>query len=192
MDLPLTKPIKAGSVPFGYVVAEDKSCYKAIPEHIEALKDTVEGVISGKVASYREAKEIIESICKGSTISHQTISNYVRQEKIDLGIAKPRRPYEYRESVKKKKAAQRSLRTKLKQEEKLEKKLAVVKNTIRRQTKLQSKLDEPVDLKTTEGKVIDLAEVEKLPESVQEEFSDKEGITVHEKGSENPSNFDKV
>ena len=176
MDLPLTKPIKAGSVPFGYVVAEDKSCYEAIPEHIEALKDTVEGVISGKVASYREAKEIIESICKGSTISHQTISNYVRQEKIDLGIAKPRRPYEYRESVKKKKAAQRSLRTKLKQEEKLEKKLAVVKNTIRRQTKLQSKLDEPVDLKTTEGKVIDLAEVEKLPESVQEEFSDKEVI----------------
>ena len=62
MKFPKTKPIRRGITPFGYKRAEDGSKLVAVPEQIKLLQNTIDGVISGKIASLREAKEIIERI----------------------------------------------------------------------------------------------------------------------------------
>ena len=127
----------------------------------------------------REAKEIIENYSEDSTISHQTVSNYVKKAKIEAGLLDPdapKRQYNFHSATKAKMSAQRSLREKKKKEKKLQSELATVRTSLKKQESIQSKLDEPADTSTVEGKVVDLADVEKLPVNVQEEISERDVI----------------
>ena len=150
-----------------------------MPKKIKLLQDTIDDVISGKIASLREARDILESSSEDAKISHQTISNYVKKEKIALGLLDPNAPkrqYNYHSSVKAKMSAQKSLKEKQKREKKLQKDLNAVRTTLKKQTSIQSKLDEPADTSTKEGKVVDLADIEILPNNVQAEIAEREVI----------------
>ena len=113
MKFPKTKKKASGSIPFGYELTEDGKQLQAVPKQIKMLRDAVDGVITGKIASLREAKEIIENSSEDVTISHQTISKYVKKEKIELGLVDPNKPsrgYNYHSKTKAKIAAQKSIR----------------------------------------------------------------------------------
>ena len=73
-------------------------------------------------------------------------------------------------------SAQRSLREKKKKEKKLQSELATVRTSLKKQKSIQSKLDEPAGTSTTEGKVVDLADVKELPHNVQEEIAERDVI----------------
>ena len=73
-------------------------------------------------------------------------------------------------------AAQRSLREKKKKEKKLQSELATVRTSLKKQKSIQSKLDEPAEISTKEGKVVDLADVRELPTNVQEEIANRDVI----------------
>ena len=73
-------------------------------------------------------------------------------------------------------SAQRSLREKKKKEKKLQSELATVRTSLKKQKSIQSKLDEPAGTSTTEGKVVDLADVRELPANVQEEIAERDVI----------------
>ena len=109
MEFPERRRKTSGSVPFGYKLTDDGSELEAVPHQVELLVETVDGLISGKIASLREAKEIIENSSEDVTISHQTISKYVKKEKIELGLVDPNKPsrgYNYHSKTKAKIAAQ--------------------------------------------------------------------------------------
>ena len=179
MKFPKTKKKASGSIPFGYELTEDGKQLQAVPKQIKMLRDAVDGVITGKIASLREAREIINNASEDAKVSHQTISKYVKQEKIDRGLLDPdapKRQYNYHSEVKAKISAQRSLREKKKREKKLQSQLSNLKTSLKKQENLQTKLDEPADATTKEGKIVEADDLELLPDNVREEVKAKEVI----------------
>ena len=179
MKFPKTKKISSGSIPFGYELTEDGKQLQAVPKQIKMLRDAVDGVITGRIASLREAREIINNASEDAKVSHQTISKYVKQEKIDRGLLDPNAPkrqYNYHSEVKAKISAQRSLREKKKREKKLQAQLSNLKTSLKKQENLQTKLDEPADATTKEGKIVDADDLDLLPDNVREEIKAKEVI----------------
>ena len=179
MKFPKTKKKASGSIPFGYELTEDGKQLQAVPKQIKMLRDAVDGVITGKIASLREAREIINNASEDAKVSHQTISKYVKQEKIDRGLLDPdapKRQYNYHSEVKAKISAQRSLREKKKREKKLQSQLSNLKTSLKKQENLQTKLDEPADASTKEGKIVDADDLDLLPDNVREEIKAKEVI----------------
>ena len=179
MEFPQRKKKTSGSVPFGYELTDDGSELIAVPDQIELLVETINGLISGKIASLREAKEIIENSSEDVKISHQTISKYVKKEKIELGLLDPdapKRGYNYHSKTKAKIAAQRSIREKKKREKTLERKLKSVRTSLKKQTNIHKKFDEPANAKTTEGKVVDSKDLDLLPDNLQKELDKQEVI----------------
>ena len=179
MEFPQRKKKTSGSVPFGYELTDDGSELIAVPDQIELLVETINGLISGKIASLREAKEIIENSSEDVKISHQTISKYVKKEKIELGLLDPdapKRGYNYHSNTKAKIAAQRSIREKKKREKTLERKLKSVRTSLKKQTNIHKKFDEPANAKTTEGKVVDSKDLDLLPDNLQKELDKQEVI----------------
>ena len=129
------------------------------------LQDAVDGVITGRIASLREAREVINNASEDAKVSHQTISKYVKQEKIDRGLLDPNAPkrqYNYHSQTKAKISAQRSLREKKKREKKLQAQLSNLKTSLKKQENLQTKLDEPADATTKEGKIVEADDLEQL------------------------------
>ena len=185
MKFPKTKKKSSGSIPFGYELTEDGKQLQAVPKQIKMLRDAVDGVITGRIASLREAREIINNASEDAKVSHQTISKYVKQEKIDRGLLDPNAPkrqYNYHSEVKAKISAQRSLREKKKREKKLQSQLSNLKTSLKKQENLQTKLDEPADATTKEGKIVDADDLELLPDNVREEVKAKEVIFQPNKG----------
>ena len=179
MKFPKTKKKSSGSIPFGYELTEDGKQLQAVPKQIKMLRDAVDGVITGRIASLREAREIINNASEDAKVSHQTISKYVKQEKIDRGLLDPNAPkrqYNYHSEVKAKISAQRSLREKKKREKKLQSQLSNLKTSLKKQENLQTKLDEPADASTKEGKIVDADDLDLLPDNVREEIKAKEVI----------------
>ena len=179
MKFPKTKKKSSGSIPFGYELTEDGKQLQAVPKQIKMLRDAVDGVITGRIASLREAREIINNASEDAKVSHQTISKYVKQEKIDRGLLDPNAPkrqYNYHSEVKAKISAQRSLREKKKREKKLQAQLSNLKTSLKKQENLQTKLDEPADATTKEGKIVDADDLDLLPDNVREEIKAKEVI----------------
>ena len=179
MKFPKTKKKSSGSIPFGYELTEDGKQLQAVPKQIKMLRDAVDGVITGRIASLREAREIINNASEDAKVSHQTISKYVKQEKIDRGLLDPNAPkrqYNYHSEVKAKISAQRSLREKKKREKKLQAQLSNLKTSLKKQENLQTKLDEPADASTKEGKIVDADDLDLLPDNVREEIKAKEVI----------------
>ena len=179
MKFPKTKKKTSGSSPFGYELTEDGKQLQAVPKQIKMLRDAVDGVITGKIASLREAREIINNASGDAKVSHQTISKYVKQEKIDRGLLDPdapKRQYNYHSETKAKISAQRSLREKKKREKKLQAQLSNLKTSLKKQENLQTKLDEPADATTKEGKIVEADDLELLPDNVREEVKAKEVI----------------
>ena len=179
MKFPKTKKKSSGSIPFGYELTEDGNQLQAVPKQIKMLRDAVDGVITGRIASLREAREIINNASEDAKVSHQTISKYVKQEKIDRGLLDPNAPkrqYNYHSEVKAKISAQRSLREKKKREKKLQAQLSNLKTSLKKQENLQTKLDEPADASTKEGKIVDADDLDLLPDNVREEIKAKEVI----------------
>ena len=179
MKFPKTKKKSSGSIPFGYELTEDGKQLQAVPKQIKMLRDAVDGVITGKIASLREAREIINNASEDAKVSHQTISKYVKQEKIDRGLLDPdapKRQYNYHSETKAKISAQRSLREKKKREKKLHAQLSNLKTSLKKQENLQTKLDEPADASTKEGKIVDADDLDLLPDNVREEIKAKEVI----------------
>jgi hypothetical protein len=179
VKFPKTKKKASGSIPFGYELTEDGKQLQAVPKQIKMLRDAVDGVITGKIASLREAREIINNASEDAKVSHQTISKYVKQEKIDRGLLDPdapKRQYNYHSEVKAKISAQRSLREKKKREKKLQSQLSNLKTSLKKQENLQTKLDEPADASTKEGKIVDADDLDLLPDNVREEIKAKEVI----------------
>jgi len=179
VKFPKTKKKASGSIPFGYELTEDGKQLQAVPKQIKMLRDAVDGVITGKIASLREAREIINNASEDAKVSHQTISKYVKQEKIDRGLLDPdapKRQYNYHSEVKAKISAQRSLREKKKREKKLQSQLSNLKTSLKKQENLQTKLDEPADATTKEGKIVDADDLDLLPDNVREEIKAKEVI----------------
>ena len=179
MKFPKTKKKTSGSIPFGYELTEDSKQLQAVPKQIKMLQDVVDGVITGKIASLREAREIINNSSEDTKVSHQTISKYVKQEKIDRGLLDPNAPkrqYNYHSQTKAKISAQRSLREKKKREKKLQAQLSNLKTSLKKQENLQTKLDEPADATTKEGKIVEADDLELLPDNVREEVKAKEVI----------------
>ena len=179
MKFPKTKKKTSGSIPFGYELTEDGKQLQAVPKQIKMLRDAVNGVITGKIASLREAREIINNASGDAKVSHQTISKYVKQEKIDRGLLDPdapKRQYNYHSETKAKISAQRSLREKKKREKKLQAQLSNLKTSLKKQENLQTKLDEPADATTKEGKIVEADDLELLPDNVKEEIKAKEVI----------------
>jgi len=179
VKFPKTKKKASGSIPFGYELTEDGKQLQAVPKQIKMLRDAVDGVITGKIASLREAREIINNASEDAKVSHQTISKYVKQEKIDRGLLDPNAPkrqYNYHSEVKAKISAQRSLREKKKREKKLQAQLSNLKTSLKKQENLQTKLDEPADATTKEGKIVEADDLELLPDNVREEVKAKEVI----------------
>ena len=179
MKFPKTKKKSSGSIPFGYELTEDGKQLQAVSKQIKMLRDAVDGVITGRIASLREAREIINNASEDAKVSHQTISKYVKQEKIDRGLLDPNAPkrqYNYHSEVKAKISAQRSLREKKKREKKLQSQLSNLKTSLKKQENLQTKLDEPADATTKEGKIVDADDLDLLPDNVREEIKAKEVI----------------
>ena len=179
MKFPKTKKKSSGSIPFGYELTEDGNQLQAVPKQIKMLRDAVDGVITGRIASLREAREIINNASEDAKVSHQTISKYVKQEKIDRGLLDPNAPkrqYNYHSEVKAKISAQRSLREKKKREKNLQAQLSNLKTSLKKQENLQTKLDEPADATTKEGKIVDADDLDLLPDNVREEIKAKEVI----------------
>jgi len=179
VKFPKTKKKTSGSIPFGYELTEDGKQLQAVPKQIKMLRDAVDGVITGKIASLREAREIINNASGDAKVSHQTISKYVKQEKIDRGLIDPdapKRQYNYHSETKAKISAQRSLREKKKREKKLQAQLSNLKTSLKKQENLQTKLDEPADATTKEGKIVEADDLELLPDNVREEVKAKEVI----------------
>lgn len=179
MKFPKTKKRSSGSIPFGYELTEDGKQLQAVPKQIKMLQDAVDGVITGRIASLREAREIINNASEDAKVSHQTISKYVKQEKIDRGLLDPNAPkrqYNYHSETKAKISAQRSLREKKKREKKLQAQLSNLKTSLKKQENLQTKLDEPADATTKEGKIVEADDLELLPDNVREEVKAKEVI----------------
>jgi len=179
VKFPKTKKKTSGSIPFGYELTEDGKQLQAVPKQIKMLRDAVDGVITGKIASLREAREIINNASGDAKVSHQTISKYVKQEKIDRGLLDPdapKRQYNYHSQTKAKISAQRSLREKKKREKKLQAQLSNLKTSLKKQENLQTKLDEPADATTKEGKIVEADDLELLPDNVREEVKAKEVI----------------
>jgi hypothetical protein len=179
VKFPKTKKKTSGSIPFGYELTEDGKQLQAVPKQIKMLRDAVDGVITGKIASLREAREIINNASGDAKVSHQTISKYVKQEKIDRGLLDPdapKRQYNYHSETKAKISAQRSLREKKKREKKLQAQLSNLKTSLKKQENLQTKLDEPADATTKEGKIVEADDLELLPDNVREEVKAKEVI----------------
>ena len=179
MKFPKTKKRSSGSIPFGYELTEDGKQLQAVPKQIKMLRDAVDGVITGRIASLREAREIINNASEDAKVSHQTISKYVKQEKIDRGLLDPNAPkrqYNYHSETKAKISAQRSLREKKKREKKLQAQLSNLKTSLKKQENLQTKLDEPADATTKEGKIVEADDLELLPDNVREEVKAKEVI----------------
>ena len=155
MEFPERRKKTSGSVPFGYKLTDDGSELIAVPHQIELLEETVNGLLYGKIASLREAKEIIDNSYEDATISHQTISKYVKKEKIELGLVDPNKPsrgYNYHSKTKAKIAAQKSIREKKKREKTLEKKLRSVRTSLKKQTSLQKSLMNQPTLKPQKGR----------------------------------------
>ena len=179
MKFPKTKKKTSGSIPFGYELTEDGKQLQAVPKQIKMLQDAVDGVITGRIASLREAREIINNASEDAKVSHQTISKYVKQEKIDRGLLDPNAPkrqYNYHSQTKAKISAQRSLREKKKREKKLQAQLSNLKTSLKKQENLQTKLDEPADATTKEGKIVEADDLDLLPDNVREEVKAKEVI----------------
>jgi hypothetical protein len=179
VKFPKTKKRSSGSIPFGYELTEDGKQLQAVPKQIKMLRDAVDGVITGRIASLREAREIINNASEDAKVSHQTISKYVKQEKIDRGLLDPNAPkrqYNYHSETKAKISAQRSLREKKKREKKLQAQLSNLKTSLKKQENLQTKLDEPADATTKEGKIVEADDLELLPDNVREEVKAKEVI----------------
>ena len=179
MKFPKTKKKASGSIPFGYELTEDGKQLQAVPKQIKMLQDAIDGVIDGRIASLREAREIINNASEDAKVSHQTISKYVKQEKIDRGLLDPNAPkrqYNYHSETKAKISAQRSLREKKKREKKLQAQLSNLKTSLKKQESLQTKLDEPADAATKEGKIVEADDLELLPDNVREEAKAKEVI----------------
>jgi hypothetical protein len=179
VKFPKTKKKASGSIPFGYELTEDGKQLQAVPKQIKMLQDAIDGVIDGRIASLREAREIINNASEDAKVSHQTISKYVKQEKIDRGLLDPNTPkrqYNYHSETKAKISAQRSLREKKKREKKLQAQLSNLKTSLKKQENLQTKLDEPADATTKEGKIVEADDLELLPDNVREEAKAKEVI----------------
>jgi len=179
VKFPKTKKKASGSIPFGYELTEDGKQLQAVPKQIKMLQDAIDGVIDGRIASLREAREIINNASEDAKVSHQTISKYVKQEKIDRGLLDPNTPkrqYNYHSETKAKISAQRSLREKKKREKKLQAQLSNLKTSLKKQENLQTKLDEPADATTKEGKIVEADDLDLLPDNVREEVKAKEVI----------------
>jgi len=158
---PRTKPKGRGITPFGYTLNKETNMLEAIPGYLEALEETVNGLIDESIPSLREGIINIKSkLGEDVKISHQTLSNYIEK------AGKPARQYNYHSEVKARMSAKKAVKQNKDTVEALEKKLQVARTKLKKKTTTFKKLDEPKDAVTKEGKVVDL---EHIPETVKQE-----------------------
>ena len=159
MRFPRTKPRGKGVIPFGYVYNEETKLLDAIPGHLEALEEALEGFEKEEITSLRQAIDYIKSKVPDAKISHQTFSNYLQKE------GKQRRQYNYHSTVKKARESRRRITKAKKEISTLETKLHNKKTKLKQKQKVFTKLSEDPDKVTTTGKIVDV-------ESITEVFKD--------------------
>ena len=159
MRFPRTKPRGKGVIPFGYVYNEETKLLDAIPGHLEALEEALEGFEKEEITSLRQAIDYIKSKVPDAKISHQTFSNYLQKE------GKQRRQYNYHSTVKKARESRRRITKAKKEISTLETKLNNKKTKLKQKQKVFTKLSENPDKVTTTGKIVDV-------ESITEVFKD--------------------
>ena len=159
MRFPRTRPRGKGVIPFGYVYNEETKLLDAIPGHLEALEEALEGFEKEEITSLRQAIDYIKSKVPDAKISHQTFSNYLQKE------GKQRRQYNYHSTVKKARESRRRITKAKKEITGLEKKLNNKKTKLRQKEKVFKKLSEDPEKVTTTGKIVDV-------ESITEVFKD--------------------
>ena len=146
---PKTKPKGRGVTPFGYTLNKETNMLEAIPGYLEALEETVNGILDESIPSLREGISYIKSkLGEDVKISHQTLNKYLEK------AGKEPRQYNFHSEVKAQIKARRTVRNSEKKVEKLEKKLNNARTDLKRKKTTYSKLDEPADQVTTEGKVL--------------------------------------
>tara|TARA_R100000152_G_C6776973_1_gene206506 strand:- start:132 stop:1949 length:1818 start_codon:yes stop_codon:yes gene_type:complete len=159
MRFPRTKPRGKGVIPFGYVYNEETKLLDAIPGHLEALEEALEGFEKEEITSLRQAIDYIKSKVPDAKISHQTFSNYLQKE------GKQRRQYNYHSTVKKARESRRRITKAKKEISTLETKLNNKKTKLKQKQKVFTKLSEDPNKVTTTGKIVDV-------ESITEVFKD--------------------
>lgn len=159
MRFPKTKPKGKGVTPFGYVYNKETKLLEAIPGHLEALDEALEGFEKEEITSLRQAIDYIKSKVPDAKISHQTFSNYLQKE------GKQRRQYNYHSTVKKARESRRRITKAKKEIDGLTKKLNNKKTKLKQKEKVFTKLSEDPEKVTTTGKVVDV-------ESITEVFKD--------------------
>ena len=159
MRFPRTKPRGKGVIPFGYVYNEETKLLDAIPGHLEALEEALEGFEKEEITSLRQAIDYIKSKVPDAKISHQTFSNYLQKE------GKQRRQYNYHSTVKKARESRRRITKAKKEISTLETKLHNKKTKLKQKQKVFTKLSEDPNKVTTTGKIVDV-------ESITEVFKD--------------------
>jgi len=146
---PKTKPKGRGVTPFGYTLNKETNMLEAIPGYLEALEETVNGILDESIPSLREGISYIKSkLGEDVKISHQTLNKYLEK------AGKEPRQYNFHSEVKAQIKARRTVRNSEKKVEKLEKKLNNARTDLKRKKTTYSKLDEPADQVTNEGKVL--------------------------------------
>lgn len=146
---PKTKPKGRGVTPFGYTLNKETNMLEAIPGYLEALEETVNGILDESIPSLREGISYIKSkLGEDVKISHQTLNKYLEK------AGKEPRQYNFHSEVKAQIKARRTVRNSEKKVEKLEKKLNNARTDLKRKKTTYSKLDEPADQVTAEGKVL--------------------------------------
>ena len=168
MKLPKTKPRNQGIAPFAYDSDVENKVFVRNEKKYKILKEVVEGIVAGSLKSIREGRLFIEA--KGYSISVQSLSNYVKEEREAVGH---KGKYHYSSTQKAKIAARKSLKAKQQRVEKLNKQLKSAKSSLNSQTKVQSKLSEESDVETVSGKVVTEEDLDLLTPQVKEATKDK-------------------
>ena len=168
MKLPKTKPRTQGIAPFAYDSDVENKVFVRNEKKYKILKEVVEGIVAGSLKSIREGRLFIEA--KGYSISVQSLSNYVKEEREAVGH---KGKYHYSSAQKAKIAARKSLKAKQQRVEKLNKQLKSAKSSLNAQTKVQSKLSEDADVETVSGKVVTEEDLDLLTPQVKEATKDK-------------------
>jgi hypothetical protein len=168
MKLPKTKPRNQGIAPFAYDSDVENKVFVRNEKKYKILKEVVEGIVAGSLKSIREGRLFIEA--KGYSISVQSLSNYVKEEREAVGH---KGKYHYSSAQKAKIAARKSLKAKQQRVEKLNKQLKSAKSSLNAQTKVQSKLSEDADVETVSGKVVTEEDLDLLTPQVKEATKDK-------------------
>ena len=163
MKLPKTKPRNQGIAPFAYDADVENKQFIRNEKRYKILKEVVEGIVAGSLKSIREGRLFIEA--KGYSISVQSLSNYVKQERKEVGH---KGKYHYSSVNKAKIAARQELRAKQEQVKKLQQQLQGAKKSLDSKTKTLSKLDEDLNAETKAGKIVTDEDIEELSPTVKE------------------------